>query len=576
MKTFGTLRLEKRKWRIIAEPHVIIRAKRVFAGLSRDDDGVLLVGDTVANCRDLLWFLDRFPLDVEPGRLERLKARAAEQCEREDLVGDLLAGVVPPQPFELAKPAREYQKVAAHLALASHGLLVADQMGLGKTVTGICWLTDPRVRPALVACPTHLQRQWAEKIAEFAPHLTTHVLRQGTPYNYLEKRQRRGLRLPVPAAHPDVLITSYAKLVGWADVLAPIIKGVLYDEIHELRSGPKRGADKGSEKGTAAQQLSNAAQFRLGLSASPIFNYGAEIFWVLQSLRPWVLGTAEEFRAEWTTGGGDKASLEDPQAFGSFLRAQGLMIRRTRTDVAREIPALTTVVQPVETDTEALEAIQSSAAELARIILNQAGRELSRGEQFRAGGELDWRLRQATGIAKAPYVAELVKLILESEEKVLLGAWHRTVIDLFSDRLQEYGVVLYSGSESDSAKEASKREFCEGKARVMVISLRSGAGLDGLQYSGCKTVVHGELDWTFAAHEQLAERIHRDGQTEPVVEIFPLADSGSDPIVADVLGVKRQQLDGIRDPFGSSTVEHVDTGQHIKRLAEELLRKRAA
>lgn len=579
MKVFGTLRLEKRKWRIVAEPHVVIRAKRVFAGVHRDDDGVLLIGDTVPNCRDLLWFLDRFPLDVEPGRLERLQQRAAEQKEREDLVGALLDGVVPPQPFELAKPARGYQVTTAQLALASRGTLDSSELGVGKTVTGICFLSDPRARPGLVVCPTHLQRQWAEKLAEFAPHLTTHTLKQGTPYDYINRRQKKGLKLPVPGAHPDVLITSYGKLAGWADTLAPILRSVVYDEVHELRSGPKRGSgenQKGSEKGTAAQQISNAVQFRLGLSATPIFNYGGESYWIFQALKPWALGTVEEFRKEWCSGGGEKACLDDPAAFASYLRAQGMMVRYTRKEVAREIPPLTKIVQHVESDPAALDAIQSSAAELARIILNQAGRELSRGEQMRAGGELDARVRQATGIAKAAYVVEFVKLLLESEQKILLAGWHRAVFDIWLDGLKEYKPVLYTGSESPSQKDASKRAFCEGDSRVMIMSLRSGAGLDGLQHSGCKTVVHGELDWAYAVHEQLTGRAHRDGQREPVLSVYLISDSGSDPIVADVLGVKREQLDGLRDPFGESTVEHVDTGQHVKRLAEEFLRRRAA
>lgn len=575
---FGTLRLERRKWRITAEPHVIIRAKRVFAGISKDEDGVLLVGDTVANCRDLLWFLDRFPLDVEAGRLERLKTRSAEQCEREDLVGALLEGIIPPQPFELAKPARDYQRLTAQIALAGHGCLDGSELGVGKTVTGICFLTDPRTRPALVVCPTHLQRQWSEKVTEFAPHLTTHVLRQGTPYDYVNRRQKRGLKLPVPS-HPDVLITSYGKLAGWVDVLAPILKSVIYDEVHELRSGPLRGSGenkKGSEKGSAAQQLSNAVQFRLGLSGTPIFNYGGEFYWVMQALKPWALGTVEEFRKEWCVGAGDKAALEDPSAFGSFLRAQGLMVRHTRVSVGREIPALTKVVQHVDSDPAAIEAIRSSATELARIILNQAGRQLSRGEQMQAGGELDARIRQATGIAKAPFVVEFVKLLLESEQKIVLFGWHRAVYDIWMDGLKEYNPVLYTGSESPAQKHASKERFCKGDARVLVMSLRSGSGLDDLQYSGCKTVVHGELDWAYAVHEQGTGRVHRDGQPEPVLALYPISDSGSDPIIADVLGVKREQLDGIRNPFGQSTVEHIDTGAHIKRLAEELLRKRAA
>jgi hypothetical protein len=44
-------------------------------------------------------------------------------------------------------------------------------------------------------------------------------------------------------------------------------------------------------------------------------------------------------------------------------------------------------------------------------------------------GDFDWKMRQATGIAKAPYVAEFVKLLLESEQKVVLFGWHRDVYD---------------------------------------------------------------------------------------------------------------------------------------------------
>jgi SNF2 family DNA or RNA helicase len=580
-KTFGRCVLEKRRWFLTLEPHVAMRAKRVFTGLLKDSEtGTLSIPDTVSNCRDILWFLERYPLEIDPGRLERLRTRSQEQLARENLVADVLAGCAPALSFDLARPARDYQRESAELALAGRGLLDGSELGVGKTVTGIAMLTDPRTRPALVVCPTHLQRQWAEKFAEFAPQLTTHVLKRGTPYDYVTKRQRKGLKLPVESAHPDVLITSYAKLVGWAETLAGVVKSVIYDEVHELRSGPLRGNGenlKGSAKCTAAQQISNAALFRLGLSGTPIFNYGGEIYWVLQALKPWEFGTAEEFRREWCAGGGDKARLEDPEAFGSFLRAQGFMVRKTRKEVAREIPRLTKATEFVDADPDQLDALTSSATELARIILNQAGRDLAKGEQFRAAGEFDWKIRQATGIAKAPHVATYVKMMLESEPKILLAGWHRAVFDVWLDQLKEFNPVLFTGTESDRQKDGAKKAFCEGDSRVMIMSLRSGAGLDGLQYSGCKTVVFGELDWAYAVHEQLTGRIHRDGQPEPVLALYLVSDSGSDPVVMDVLGIKREQLDGIRNPFGE-TAEAVEdtTRERIKRLAEELLRKRAA
>ena len=112
-----------------------------------------------------------------------------------------------------------------------------------------------------------------------------------------------------------------------------------------------------------------------------------------------------------------------------------------------------------------------------------------------------------------------------------------------------------------------------GDSKVMLISLRAGAGIDGLQHV-CSTVVFGELDWSPGVHEQCIGRAHRDGQTEPVMAYFLISDSGSDPIVSDVLGVKREQIEGVRNP-GDNLVERIDTGENqLRRLASEFLKSR--
>jgi SNF2 family DNA or RNA helicase len=579
LKTFGTLKLDRGSWTLDVEPHVAIRAKRCFASLSKKVQGTLRISDTIENCRDLVWFLERYPLEVEQDLLKRLEARAEQQRDRETLVDSLLRGLQPSQPFELAVPAREYQKVAASVVLASGGLLIADDVGLGKTASAICVLTDPRARPALVVTLTHLQRQWQDEIRKFAPQLTTHILQKGTPYDYTLARQKTGAQLPLVQPHPDVLITNYHKLDGWSETLSAngLLKSVVFDEVHELRAGPKT-KNSGSKKCTAALQIARKVAYRTGLSATPIFNYGGEVYNVISAVRPGSLGGKTEFKEEWCDGGMDgKARLKNPEAFGSFARSTGLMLRRTRKDVGRELPDLVKVSHHVESDAGALELINSSATELAKIILAQADRELGRGEAFRAGGELDAMIRQATGIAKAPYVAEFVNMLLESGEKVVLFGWHRAVYDIWLERLRDHKPALYTGSESENQKEAAKKAFCNGETNLLVISLRSGAGLDGLQYSGCRTVVFGELDWSPAVHEQSAGRVHRDGQDDAVVAYYLISDSGADPIIADVLGVKRAQLEGIRDPDGPTGLERLDVGgAHIKRLAEELLRKKAA
>ena len=105
------------------------------------------------------------------------------------------------------------------------------------------------------------------------------------------------------------------------------------------------------------------------------------------------------------------------------------------------------------------------------------------------------------------------------------------------------------------------------------MSLRAGAGVDGLQHHA-RTVVFGELDWSPGVHEQCIGRIHRDQQSDPVVAYFLIADSGSDPIVADVLGLKREQVERVRDPDGDLVEQLAVDPNHIKRLAEQFLERK--
>jgi hypothetical protein len=129
-------------------------------------------------------------------------------------------------------------------------------------------------------------------------------------------------------------------------------------------------------------------------------------------------------------------------------------------------------------------------------------------------------------------------------------------------------VACYTGGESVTEKDASAAAWKNGELDVMIISLRSGAGLDGLQKAG-SVVVFGEIDWSPAVHEQCIGRLWRDGMTRPVIAYYLLSASGSDPVIADTLGVKRGQSDGIRNRTEPIT-EQADP-LHIRRLAEKVL-----
>lgn len=567
MKAYGTLRYSEGAWLIDAEPHVVLKLKRVFPKVSRKHHGTIRLTDTVEVCRDLEWFLDRYPL--EPANEEtrsRLAGEAAKHREREALVAELLAGVRPPRAFELALPPRDYQRVAAEMCIASGGLLLADDLGLGKTLVGICVASHIDARPALVVTLTHLPKQWQGEFKKFAPQLTTHILKKGTPYDLRTTKRTRPGQLLLTPEFPDVIITNYHKLAGWAETLAGIVKTVIFDEGQELRH-----AD--SAKAEAARHISNRCRYRLALTATPIYNYGDEIFNVIDCVRPGALGSRSEFLEEWCTApdARGRAKIQDPAAFGTFARAAGLMLRRTRADVGRELPELVRIPHHVDCDTRKLQEIESAATELAQIILSQ--NPTARGEKLHAAEELSGLVRQATGIAKAPYVAEFVRMLAESGEKVLLYGWHREVYAIWMERLAPLAPAMYTGSESAAQKDEAKRRFIEGETPVLIMSLRAGAGLDGLQHHA-RTIVFGELDWSPGVHDQCSGRLHRDGQREPVVAYYLITDSGSDPIVADVLGVKAAQAAGIRDPNAPLVAQLQSDGERIKRLAEAYLKKK--
>jgi SNF2 family DNA or RNA helicase len=542
-------------WVIEAQPHVVMRLKRMFSRIDKGDHGQVLLADTPEVCRELLWFSERFPLEVSPRK--RMEAGAKEHRARERMVQEVLGGKYAPPEFELSYPAREYQRLAADMLLRSGALLLADDLGLGKTVSAIAALTDRRTLPALVVTLTHLPRQWQRELNRFAPNLLVYPVKSGKPVD---------LRAKCRGRLPDVVVMNYHKLSGWADSLAGTVRTVIFDEVQELRRGEE------SEKYKAAKYLAESASFRLGLSATPIYNYGGEMFHVLDALQPGALGTQEEFAREWCANVyGDKPRIKDPRAFGVYLRNEGLMLRRTRAEVGRELPALTRIPHHIDSDSKALDAISDAAAELARIILAKG--ETEKGAKLRASEELSWRLRQATGIAKAPFVADFVRILVENGEKVLLYGWHREVYSLWLAKLKDLNPALYTGSESTAQKEVALQRFKNGETPVLIMSLRSGAGVDGLQ-THCRTVVFGELDWSPGVHEQCIGRVHRDGQPDPVCAYFLVADSGSDPVVADVLGLKREQVEGVRNPHGELVEELQVDPNHIKQLAEQFLEQR--
>ena len=404
MKTYGALSLmEAGKTWMMQDlmPHVAIRLKHLFPKLSKTQTNHFRFPNDSGNCADLDWFLQRYPLEMSDkdrrvltkGRKKNEKDKAElELILRPDFTPGLLAGLR--EGCEI----RHYQAQSIELAYRTKCLLLGDDVGLGKTYTAAGLMLMPDCLPAIVIVDTHLQEQWKEKLESFT-NLRVHCVQGTRPYD-------------LPPA--DVYIQKYSCLAGWIDTFRDgFFKLLCIDEAQSLR----RGLD--TEKGKAAEVLARHTNRVLALTATPVYNFGIEIFNLFEILSPGVLGNRIEFLREWGSST-DEKKVHDSTALGSYLREQNIFLRRLKTDVGQQLPAVNTIVEDVAHDIKALKSIDELAKALA--LRYQHGSFTERGQ---AGRELDLLVRQATGIAKASFIAQYARIMLESDTPILLMGWHR-------------------------------------------------------------------------------------------------------------------------------------------------------
>lgn len=529
-RTFGEISLQKDAtgapvWVISRmEPHVIIRFKHMFPRIAKTAvPPFTLPRDSMIEA-DLWWFMLRYALAISTAdRRLMFKGDREYRQQQSEMETILLPTHTVPQHARIREGQilRRYQSQAVELLRRRRSLLCGDEGGLGKTYTAAAFLaTEPASLPAAVVCDPHMCLQWAGKTSAFTT-LTTHVVKQGTPYD-------------LPPA--DIYIFTFSKLNGWGPIFTSgFFRSVVYDEPQSLRRGTE------TAKGKAAAILSKHVLYRLGLTATPIYNLGSEMFEVMQFIDNAVLGSREDFHREWVKADG---TIADPKALGTFLREQHAMLRRLKSDVGLELPKVSRIVEYVDHDAKAVASIEDLARKLA--IKASTGDYLERG---RAARELDIMVRQATGVSKAKSVAQFVRLMVEAGEPVIVAGWHREVWRILCSELDSAGIrwSMYTGSESDVQKNHAKEQFIAGGTDVLLLSLRSGAGIDGLQHR-CSVVVFAELDWSPGIHQQVIWRIDREGQNKPVTAFFLVSEDGSDPPVMDRLGIKSSEAQQIVDP----------------------------
>ena len=549
---YGTLSYNRKSncWMIRGEPCVTELAKRLFPGCDGRGRGVARFTAHKRVIGDLNWLMLRYPLEIKEAdrtRWENALQEAREYAVKRERALAALQSAEPAE-GEFNGELREFQKMGLAYLLNNRRCLLADEMGLGKTVQALSFIATANTYPAIIVVPPHLVRNWVSECERFLKSdgsLRVHVIRGLSPYE-------------LPEA--DVYIIHYLLLRGWKKELEKYeFSSVIFDEIQELRHA-------GTEKYSAASLLAGASENVIGLSGTPIYNLGSEIWNVINIIDFHCLGDWESFSREWCCGYGSRM-IAKPELLGEHLKREGLMLRRNKAEVLSELPPKRRLVQYIDFDDKVYADLMRPLSVKFLCLKNTE----SASQKALIEDEICQINRQATGVSKAPYVAAFVSALLENGEKVLLMAHHHAVMDIYKKELKSFHPAFITGRETDAQKQKSVDDFMNGKTDLCVISLRSASGLN-LQRASC--VVFGELDWSPAVHSQAEDRAHRMGQQDSVLCYYLVSPAGSDSEMQDALGLKVSQFVGIMgDEVPSNEdvlISQNEAREHIKKMVRAL------
>jgi SWI/SNF-related matrix-associated actin-dependent regulator 1 of chromatin subfamily A len=197
-----------------------------------------------------------------------------------------------------------------------------------------------------------------------------------------------------------------------------------------------------------------------------------------------------------------------------------VMLRRTLDDVALDLPKVFWQQQKLDVSLSAeFKEAEREAEASGALELRQTGATA--------------RYRRLVGEAKAPaIVSQLAEELEGSGEKVVVFAYHRTVLGALALGLHKYGVAYIDGDTSPLERDAAIGAFQhEPDVRVFVGQIQACQA--GITLTAAQRVVIVEPDWTANVNVQAAQRVARIGQKAEhcVAQLISLAGTLDDAIV---------------------------------------------
>lgn len=436
---------------------------------------------------------------------------------------------------------REYQHAGVEYALARDNVLIGDAPGVGKTCEAILISNAIEAKHTLVVCPASLRLNWEREIWRWStiPNVRT----------YPTLLARDGVS---PEAHYEIISYDLLRNQGILDALLALRwDHMILDEAHYLKNPEGNSRTRPICAEDALPSVVGRTTMLSGTilpnqpvecyNAVRLLDWGALDYMALDDFKDyyygrgegWITGryqkrdpkTGEEY---WTYGRHySKRALKAPRNLDDLrerLRSR-VMVRRTKKLVLPELPPKQWHVFPLESNARIKEALAHPGWVRVEQLYDMDPNAFDTSVPI--DGEIS-TARRLLGEAKAPLVADyLHELRREGIEKVVIGAWHHSVLDYLREELEQYGLVYMDGSTSTARKQGAVDEFQEDPSIWGILGQMQPLA-QGWNLSAAQDVVLAEFDWVPGNNDQLLDRPHRPGQEGSYV-------LGHVPIIPDTM-----------------------------------------
>jgi superfamily II DNA or RNA helicase len=426
------------------------------------------------------------------------------------------------------------------------GGILADDMGLGKTVQALALISHARQAdtaspPFLVVAPTSVVSNWSSEAAKFAPDLKVVLIG--------DTMAKRRTDLAGLVAGADAVVTTYTLLrLDFASYAAAAWSGLILDEAQYTKNHQ-------SKVYQCARKL--PAPFKLAITGTPMENNLMELWSLLSITAPGLFPNPDRFQDYY---GRPIEKQGKADLLGQLRRRiKPLMLRRTKEQVAADLPAKQEQVLEVELHPRHRKLYDTHLQRERQKVLGMI--EDMNANRFTILRSLTL-LRQLSlhaGLVDPDHLempCSKIDALLDQLGEVVAGG-HRALVfsqftrflDLVRCRLDEAGIRYCYLDGKTRDRPLVIQQFKNGEAPVFLISLKAGGfGLNLTEADYCFLL---DPWWNPATEAQAVDRTHRIGQTRNVV-VYRLISAGT--IEQKVMALKARKAELFSSVIDSGNV----------------------